>query len=78
MKTPLSPITKPRRSTIEIPLIRRVAEKRSLFYQNQVMLNTGFIAESQPDFPLLATIMLIITLLVAIFLYSAIVHGFSK
>ena len=78
MKTPLSPITKPRRSTIEIPLIRRVAEKRRLFYKNQEMLNTGFIAESQPDFPLLTTIMLIITLLVAIFLYSAIVHGFSK
>lgn len=78
MKTPLSPITKPRKSTIEIPLIRSLAEKRRLFYQNQEMLNTGFIAETQPDFPLWAKIMLIITLLVAIFLYSAIVHGFSK
>ena len=78
MKTPRSPITKPRRSTIEIPLIRRVAEKRRVFYRNQELLNTGFIAETQPDFPLLAKIMLIITLSVAILLYSAIVYGFSK
>ena len=78
MRTPMSPITKPRKSTIEIPLIRRVAEKRRVFYRNQELLNTGFIDETQLDFPLLAKIMLIITLFAAIFLYSAAVHAFSK
>ena len=60
MKKRLSPITKPRRTTIETPSIRRAAEKRRLFRQ-------------QPRFPVSAKIILMIILQIGI-LYSALIY----
>ena len=48
----LSPITKPRRSSLETPMIRRVFEKRRLFYEeigekSEKALDTAFLEEPE-------------------------------